>query len=148
MMGALKESCTLSFFKGSLLKDEGKLLVAPGENSQANRQFRFTSIKEIQKHKKQIAAYIQEAIALEKEGKKVAFKKAEEFPIPVELTEKFEASPEFKRAFYALTPGRQRGYLLHFAEPKQAATRISRIEKHEDKIMRGEGLHDAYRDSK
>ncbi|MFM7726237.1 MAG: DUF1801 domain-containing protein, partial [Flavobacteriales bacterium] len=104
MLGAWKESCSISFFKGSLLQDKKKLLVAAGENSQAARLFRFTTLKDIEKIQKDIAVYILEAIALEEAGKKVVFKPATEFAIPEELIEKFEDSPELKSAFYALTP--------------------------------------------
>jgi uncharacterized protein YdeI (YjbR/CyaY-like superfamily) len=90
---------------------------------------------------------VHEAIQLEQEGKKVAFKSVSEFSVPEELEQYFRESPAFEKAFYALTPGRQRGYLLHFAEPKQSKTRSARIEKYHDQIMRGEGLHDAYRKS-
>lgn len=148
MMGALKEYCSIGFFKGSLLKDPKKLLVAAGENSQAVRQLRYTNLEEIVHHKKDIQALVTEAITTEQLGKKVAFKATDEFVIPDELQEKFKESPELEKAFYALTPGRQRGYLLHFAEPKQASTRRSRIDKYQEQIMRGEGLHDAYRKSK
>jgi uncharacterized protein YdeI (YjbR/CyaY-like superfamily) len=148
MMGALKEYCSIGFFKGSLLKDPKKLLVAAGENSQAARQLRYTNLKEIDRHKKDIIALVAEAIATEQSGKKVAFKPTEEFIMPDELKEKFKESPELEKAFFALTPGRQRGYLLHFTEPKQSATRRSRIDKYQEQIMRGEGLHDAYRKSK
>jgi len=145
MLGAFKEYCSLGFFKGSLLKDPQKLLVAAGENSQASRQLRFTSVVEINKHKKHIKAIIQDAIRTEEAGKKVAFKAVSEFAVPDELVQTFEDDPDLKKAFYALTPGRQRGYLLHFAQPKQSATRLSRIAKCTPQIMRGEGLNDGYK---
>ncbi len=145
MMGALKEFCSLGFFKGSLLKDPKNLLVAAGENTQAARQLRFTSVQEINKQKKHIEAIIRDAIRTEEAGKKVEFKAVSEFPIPDELKQTFENDPELKNAFFALTPGRQRGYLLHFGQPKQSATRISRIEKCRPQILRGEGIHDAYK---
>ena len=148
MMGALKEFCSLGFFKGSLLTDPKKLLVAAGENSQAARQLRYTTTQDIAKQKKQIAAFVAEAIALEQAGKKVAFKPVNEFPMPEELQQKFKESPTFEKAFYALTPGRQRGYLLHFAEPKQSKTREARIDKYTELILRGEGLHDSYKKTK
>jgi uncharacterized protein YdeI (YjbR/CyaY-like superfamily) len=148
MLGALKEYCSLGFFKGSLLHDPKGLLVAAGENSQASRQLRYTSVKDILRDKKHIEALIGEAIKAEQEGKKVVFKSVSEFPMPDELKQKFEDDPAFEKAFHALTPGRQRGYLLHFAEPKQSATRVSRIDKYEEQIMRGEGLHDAYKKAK
>ena len=147
MMGALKEFCSIGFFKGSLLTDPKALLIAAGENTQASRQLRFTETKSITKLQKQITAFVHEAIQLEQEGKKVEFKAVSEFSIPDELVQYFRETPAFEKAFYALTPGRQRGYLLHFSEPKQAKTRLARIEKYHDQIMRGEGLHDAYRKS-
>jgi uncharacterized protein YdeI (YjbR/CyaY-like superfamily) len=147
MMGALKEFCSIGFFKGSLLSDPKQLLIAAGENTQAARQLRFTETKSITQLQKQITTFVQEAIALEEAGRKVAFKAANEFSIPDELLEYFRDSSAFEKAFYALTPGRQRGYLIHFAEPKQSKTRQARIEKYHDQIMRGEGLHDAYRKS-
>ena len=148
MLGALKEYCSLGFFKGSLLHDPKGLLVAAGENSQASRQLRYTAVKDIVRDKKHIEALISEAIKAELEGKKVVFKSVSEFPMPDELKQKFEDDPAFEKAFHALTPGRQRGYLLYFSDPKQSATRISRIEKYEDQILRGEGLHDAYKKAK
>jgi uncharacterized protein YdeI (YjbR/CyaY-like superfamily) len=148
MLGAFKEYCSLGFFKGSLLHDPKELLVAAGENSQASRQLRYTSVKNIMRDKKNIEALIGEAIKIEREGKKVVFKSVNEFPMPDELKQKFEDDPAFEKAFHALTPGRQRGYLLYFSDPKQSATRISRIEKYEDQILRGEGLHDAYKKAK
>jgi uncharacterized protein YdeI (YjbR/CyaY-like superfamily) len=99
-------------------------------------------VKEIVKQKKHIQAIISEAIQAEQTGKKVVFKAVSEFPIPDELTATFDEMPELKKAFYALTPGRQRGYLLHFSQAKQSATRLSRIEKCTPQILRGEGLHD------
>ena len=145
MLGALKEYCSLGFFKGSLLNDPNGLLVAAGENSQSSRQLRYTSVKDILRDKKHIAALISEAIKAEQAGKKVTFKSVSEYPMPNELKLKFIADPTFEKAFHALTPGRQRGYLLHFSEPKQSATRHSRINKYEEQILRGEGLHDAYK---
>lgn len=145
MLGAFKDYCSLGFFKGSLLNDPKNLMVAAGENSQASRQLRFTSVQEIIKQKKHIEAIIKDAMRTEQEGKKVAFKAVSEFVVPDELTQTFEDDPELKKAFYALTPGRQRGYLLHFAQPKQSATRLSRIEKCTPQIMRGEGLNDGYK---
>jgi uncharacterized protein YdeI (YjbR/CyaY-like superfamily) len=145
MLGAFKEYCSLGFFKGSLLADPKGLLVAAGENSQASRQLRYTSVKDITRDRKHIVNLLQEAIKTEQEGKKVVFKSVSEFPIPVELKQKFKEDTAFEKAFHALTPGRQRGYLLHFSEPKQSTTRLSRIEKYEEQILRGEGLHDAYK---
>jgi uncharacterized protein YdeI (YjbR/CyaY-like superfamily) len=147
MLGAFKEYCSLGFFKGSLLEDPKKLLVAAGENSQSSRQLRYTSVKDIKRDKKHIEAILAEAIKTEQAGKKVAFKSVGEFPMPEELKQKFADDPAFEKAFHALTPGRQRGYLLHFSESKQSSTRHSRIEKYSANIMSGEGLNDGYKKS-
>jgi uncharacterized protein YdeI (YjbR/CyaY-like superfamily) len=141
MLSAFKHYVSVSFFKGVLLKDPGGLLVAPGKNSQASRQFRFTNISAIEKQDALIRDYLKEAIALEKAGKQVIFKKSPE-PIPVELLEKLENDPVLKAAFESLTPGRQRGYILYFSGAKQSATRLSRIEKYIPKILAGKGFHD------
>lgn len=138
MVSALKDCALLSFFKGSLLKDPHKLLVSPGKNSQADRQFRYTDCESIREQKDIIISYIEEAIALEKAGKKVSFKK-ERDPLPDELILKFEQDPTLKKAFEALTPGRQRGYIIHFSQAKKSETRKARIEKYAAKIMEGKG---------
>lgn len=137
-----KEYVALNFFNGVLLKDEENVLIQQTENVQAARQMRFTSYEEIVAAEKRIKAYILEAIALEKEGVKVQLKKTEEFNVPEELTATFEIDSEYKNAFEALTPGRQRGYLLHFAGAKQVDTRIARIEKNKKRILDGFGLTD------
>ena len=147
MLSAFRDYCSLSFFKGALLADQKRLLVKPGPNSQASRQFRFTELSQVEKVKAEIASYILEAVNLEKEGKTISFKKNPE-PIPEELSDKFEEDPMFKNAFESLTPGRQRGYILYFSQPKQSKTRISRIEKCSTKILKGEGLHDKYQSKK
>ncbi len=144
IVSAFKNRCTLSFFKGSLLKDEKKLLEKPGKNSQATRMFNFTQVAEIQEIEPQIKAYIYEAIEIEKLGLKVHFKKEPE-SIPTELIDQFELQPELKDAFYSLTPGKQRGYLLYFSAPKKSETKIQRIAKYTPHILRGEGMQDAYR---
>lgn len=141
MLSAQKESATISFFKGSLIKDPDNLLIMPGANSQAVRYLKLTSVDEVIKLEKKIKAYIQQAIDLEKSGAKVEFKKSPE-PIPDELQEKFTDDPILQSAFEALSPGRQKGYILHFAQPKQSQTRISRIEKCIPKILAGKGFHD------
>lgn len=146
LVAAFKDYATIAFFKGSLLKDPQNLLFSPGKSSQAARQFRFTSVDDIKKNLPYINECIKEAINLEKSGKKVIFEKNPE-EIPEELLQKFEDDVAFKNAFKALTPGRQRGYLLHFNQPKQSATRIARIEKYYTQIMNGQGIHDAYRQS-
>lgn len=141
LVTAFKEYAALAFFKGSLIKDSKKLLVAPGKNSQASRQFRFTNQKEILKLEPLIKAYIKEAIEIEKSGVKVEFKISPE-PIPEELEEQFKKDHSLKLAFEALTPGRQRGYILYFSQPKQSKTRTVRIEKFKSKILEGKGFHD------
>ncbi|MDN5204631.1 YdeI/OmpD-associated family protein [Fulvivirgaceae bacterium BMA10] len=144
MISALRDYCCISFFKGSLLSDNKSLLDKPGENSQAARLFKFTNIEQVKDIKDDIRAYIFEAIEVEKSGLKVNFKKKPE-PIPEELEEKFEEDPYLRTAFEALTPGRQRGYIIYFSQPKQSKTRIARIEKAVPKILNGEGLHDKYK---
>lgn len=141
MLSALKDWVIISFFKGALLEDPAGMLVRPGENSQAARMLKFRDSKEIIYKKEQIKAFIAQAIDIEKQGKKVEFKK-ELDPLPLELLDKFEEYPELEKAFFSLTPGRQRGYILFFSQPKQSQTRINRIEKYLDKILQGEGMHD------
>ena len=141
ILSAFKDYAFISFFKGSLLKDDQKLLRAPGENSQAARQLRFKDVKEIEAQAKLIQAYIQEAIDLEKAGKKVAFKKELE-PIPKELQVKLDEDATLKSAWDGLTPGRKRGYILHFSQPKKSETRANRVEKLIPKILKGKGFHD------
>jgi uncharacterized protein YdeI (YjbR/CyaY-like superfamily) len=131
----------LMFFKGTLLKDSKKLLSAVGPNSQAAKRFEFRSAQEISRHTAAIKSYIKEAIALEKSGKKVEFKKKPE-SIPEELAQVFNKKAKFKKAFEALTPGRQRAYLLFFNGAKQSATRMARIEKSIPKIIEGKGMND------
>lgn len=142
ILAAFKDYCSVSFFKGALLKDTKKLLSTPGENSQAARQFKFTSVKEIEKLSSNIKAYIKEAIELEKQGKKIEFKQTSEDLMIEELESAFKKNASLKKAFYALTPGRQRGYLLFFSQAKQSATRASRIEKCTATILKGKGLND------
>ena len=140
LISAFKEYSAISFFKGSLLKDTDKILSSPGENSQATRQIRFTGIAEIAQMEAIIKAYIYEAIEIERAGLKVNFKKTSEYDVPTELQKKLDTSPEFKTAFEALTPGRQRGYFIYFSQPKQSKTRIARIEKCVPQILAGKGL--------
>ncbi|WP_149304485.1 YdeI/OmpD-associated family protein [Pareuzebyella sediminis] len=147
MVSALKEYCSIGFFKGSLLSDDKNLLVKPGPNSQAVRLFKFKSSNEIITIEDDIRAYIFESIEVEKAGLKIQFKKNPE-PIPEEFDAKLEKDPILKTAFEALTPGRQRGYILYFSQPKQSKTRISRIEKCEPMILSGIGLHDHYKSMK
>ena len=142
MLGSFKEYSTVMFFKGALLSDPEQLLVQPTENTNSGRQLRFTNAKEILKIKKTILQYIFEATEIEKSGAKVEAKKTSEYPIPDELKNKFKELPELKAAFEKLTPGRQRGYLLHFSQAKQSATRLSLIEKCMEAIFNGKGLND------
>lgn len=141
VVSAFKNYACLSFFKGALLQDNHKILDKPGENTQSARIIKITSTKQVQALSPTLKAYIFEAIEVEKAGLKVSFEKAPE-PIPEELASKFKEEPNLKAAFEALTPGRQRGYILHFSQPKQAKTRVSRIEKCIPKIMEGKGFHD------
>lgn len=141
LLSALKDSATISFLKGSLINDTHDLLLAPGKNSQSARYMKFTSEQEIKKAKPIIVDYIKQALEIERTGKKVAFKKDDD-PIPEELSIAFKKQSELKTAFYALTPGRRRGYLLHFNQAKQSATRESRIQKCIPNIMKGKGLQE------
>lgn len=142
LIHTFKEYCALLFFKGALLKDPNSILVRQTENVQATRQIRFDSVEEIVELEPVIKAYINEAIEVEKSGLKVEFKKTAQFKMPEELRIRLDEDPKFKTAFEALTPGRQRGYILHFAAPKQAKTRESRIEKYRQQILDGKGLND------
>jgi uncharacterized protein YdeI (YjbR/CyaY-like superfamily) len=137
-----KEYCALLFFKGALLKDPKGILIQQTKNVQAARQIRFTSAREIGKLKPILKGYIQEAIEVEKAGLKVSLKKTKEFTIPEELQNKLNKDRTLKTAFYALTPGRQRGYILYFSAPKQSKTRQSRVEKYMKQILNGKGLND------
>jgi uncharacterized protein YdeI (YjbR/CyaY-like superfamily) len=137
-----KEACALLLTKGALLKDEGGILIRPTENTRAARQIRFTDVREISKLEPVLKAIIHEAIEVEKAGLHVDFKATSELPIPEELQNKLDEVPAFKIAFDALTPGRQRAYLLHFSAPKQSKTREARIEKCLPQILNGKGLND------
>ncbi len=139
IMQGFKESFGLGFFKGALLKDRKKVLVQLGQ-VQAGRVMKFTSAKEIKASAATIRAYVREAIAVEKSGRRIEKKKTADFPVPAELTERFRRNARFKRAFEALTPGRQRGYLYHFGAAKQSATRIARIDKAMPAIFEGRGF--------
>jgi len=141
ILQGFKESCALLFCKGALLKDARKILEKPGDNTQAALRIRFTDVQEIVKLEPVLKAYIHEAIEAEKAGLKVEFKKSPK-PVPVELQRKLDALPALKTAFAALTPGRQRAYILHFSSAKQSETRSARIEKCLPRILRGKGLND------
>lgn len=137
-----KEYCALLFCKGALLKDPHGILIQPTENTQASRQLRFTSTKEIVKLKSVIKACFAEAIAVEKAGLDVTYKKVTEFKVPEEFQAKLDELPELKSAFEALTPGRRRAYLLYFSGAKQSKTRETRVEKCMPDILEGKGLDD------
>lgn len=137
-----KGYCALLFIKGALLKDASGILVKQTENVQAGRQARFTDAGEIAGMEAVLKAYIDEAVEAEKAGLEIDFKKSTESDIPEELRNKFEENPALKTAFYALTPGRQKAYILYFSQPKQSATRESRIEKYTQQILSGKGMND------
>lgn len=137
-----KETCALIFSKGALLKDKKGILIQPTENSQSARQMRFTKISEIVAMEATVKTYIKEAVEVEKAGLEVTFKKTSEFTMPAEFQSKLDEMPKLKKAFEALTPGRQRGYLLHFSSAKQSQTRTSRVEKCMPQILDGKGLDD------
>jgi len=141
ILSAFKDSFTISFFKGALLNDPDGILEKPGKNSQAARLIRFMTNDKIADMESVIRAYVANAIKIEKAGLQVELKKNPE-PIPDELQDHFDADPAFQTAFEALTPGRQRGYILHFSGAKQATTRTSRIKKAMPKIFEGKGFHD------
>ncbi|MED1919393.1 YdeI family protein [Bacillus thuringiensis] len=142
LIHGFKEYCALLFQKGALLKDPHGILIQQTENVQAARQIRFTNVKEIMEMESILKAYIQEAIEVEKAGLEVNLKKHEEYIIPEELQKKMDEIPTLKTAFEALTPGRQRAYILHFSAPKQAKTREARVEKCMQQILDGKGLND------
>ncbi|MFJ7930124.1 YdeI family protein [Peribacillus sp. NPDC096448] len=142
LIHGFKEYCALLFHKGALLQDTHGILIQQTENVQGARQIRFTNVQEIVATESILKAYIHEAIEVEKAGLEVNFKKNEEFIIPEELHNKFDEIPALKTAFEALTPGRQRAYILYFSQPKQSKTRESRVEKSMQKILDGKGLKD------
>jgi uncharacterized protein YdeI (YjbR/CyaY-like superfamily) len=142
LIHGFKEYCAILFVKGALLRDAHGILVQQTENVQAGRQVRFTNAGEIAAKEAVLKDYVREAVEVEKAGLEVNFKKNTEFTVPEELQSKFEENPALKTAFEALTPGRQRAYLLYFSEPKQSKTRESRIEKYTQQILAGKGLQD------
>jgi len=142
LMHGFNEYCALLFFKGALLKDAGHILIQQTENTQATRQIRFRDVQKIVEMESILKAYIEEAVAVEKAGVKVEYKKTTEFTMPEEFQNVLDEMPELKTAFEALTPGRQRAYLLYFAAPKQSKTREARIEKWLQQIFEGKGLND------
>ena len=142
LIHAFKEYCAVLFFKGVLLNDANNLLIQQTENVQSARQIRFTNAKEIAEVAPVLKAYIYEAIEVEKAGLKVTLKTTTEFEVTIELQNEFDKDPNFKTAFEALTPGRQRGYKLFFSTPKQTKTRESRVMTHIQQILNGKGLND------
>ena len=142
LIHGFKDYYALLFMKGALLQDSEKILIQQTENVQSGRQIRFTSIEQLVAMEATIKAYIFEAMEIEKAGLKIEHKKKEEYSIPEELTNKFDQYPNFKTAFEALTPGRQKGYLLHFSGSNNPKTRTNRIEKYMDKILQGKGMTD------
>ena len=142
LIHGFKEYCALLFHKGALMKDEKKVLIQQTENVQLARQMRFTSVGEIAKLKKVIEAYIKEAVEIEKSGKKVELKKVSDYPVCAEIEQALKDDKSLHKAFYGLTPGRQKGYLFFFNQAKQSATRLSRIEKNYERILEGLGLDD------
>ena len=142
LVHGFKDYCALLFMKGALLKDSEGILVQQTKNVQSARQLRFTSLADIKRQKIAVAAYIQEAVAVEKSGAKVHKKDVADYAMPAEFLTRLDDDPQLAEAFYALTPGRQKGYLLHFAGAKQSATRAARVEKHAPRILRGLGLDD------
>jgi uncharacterized protein YdeI (YjbR/CyaY-like superfamily) len=142
LIHGFKDYCALLFMKGALLKDPKSILVQQTKNVQSARQVRFASLADINRHKAAVKAYLSEAIAVEKSGAKMEMKSAAQFDVPQEFQDRLDDDPELAKAFGALTPGRQRGYLLHFASAKQSATRTARVQKHAPRILKGLGLDD------
>jgi len=142
LIHGFKEYCALLFFKGTLMSDPGRRLSTIGQNTQSGRQMRFTSLDEITADEQLIRAFIAEAIELDRSGLKVEYKPTAEYPVPEEFQCRLDAMPELQAAFNMLTPGRQRAYLLHFAQPKQSSTRTARVEKCIPAILNGKGLAD------
>jgi len=142
LIHGFKEYCALLFFKGALMKDPADILIQQTKNVQAARQIRFTGAEQISGMENVLKAYVAEAAEIERSGAKVDFKKTDDFAVPEEFQIRIDSTPSLKTAFEALTPGRQRAYLLHFAQPKQAKTRESRIDKAIPQILAGKGLND------
>ncbi|MGN7810489.1 DUF1801 domain-containing protein [Flavobacterium johnsoniae] len=142
LIHSFKEYCAFLFFKGALLKDTDRILIQQSENVQTARQIRFTNLQEVIDLKAVLKTYIYQAVEVEKAGLKVELKKTSEFEVAEEFQKKLNEMPNLQKAFYALTPGRQRAYLLHFSQPKQSKTRESRVEKNIPNILDGKGLND------
>jgi uncharacterized protein YdeI (YjbR/CyaY-like superfamily) len=142
LMHGFKEYCALLFFKGALLNDPESILIQQTENVQSARQIRFINLKEIVEKERIIKAYIYEAIEVERAGLQVKLKKTSDFKVPEEFQKKLDKKPALKKAFEALTPGRQRAYIFHFSQPKLSKTREQRVEKYIPQILEGKGLND------
>lgn len=142
ILGALKDCCTISFFKGVLLKDSEKLLTKPGENTRTARVVRFTDAEAIHRNASALKGLLREAIKIERNGREVEQAAPADQPVPAELQARFDEDRTLEAAFHALTPGRRRAYLLHFAAAKQSKTRATRIEKYRSRILEGKGMHD------
>jgi uncharacterized protein YdeI (YjbR/CyaY-like superfamily) len=142
LIHGFKNYCALLFMKGALLEDPKGILVQQTKNVQSARQIRFVSLAEINRLKAAVKAYIRQAIAVEKSGAKVEMKSVADFEAPAEFQTRLDDDPRLAEAFHALSPGRQKGYLLHFASAKQSATRAARVEKHAPRILKGLGLDD------
>ncbi|HYJ63107.1 MAG TPA: YdeI family protein [Parafilimonas sp.] len=142
LMHGFKEYCALLFFKGALLNDPESILIQQTENVQSARQIRFINLKEIVEKERIIKAYIYEAIEVERAGLQVKLKKTSDFKVPEEFKKKLDKKPALKKAFEALTPGRQRAYIFHFSQPKLSKTREQRVEKYIPQILEGKGLND------
>jgi uncharacterized protein YdeI (YjbR/CyaY-like superfamily) len=142
LIHGFKEYCAILFMKGVLLQDPAGILIQQTKNVQSARQIRFTSVQDVTKLAKTVKAYVREAIEVERAGLKVPLKKTEDYEPPIELASKLAANAKLRAAFAALTPGRQRGYIFHFSQPKLPATRAARVEKHIPRILKGLGLDD------
>jgi len=142
LIHGFKEYCAILFMKGALLKDPKGVLIQQTKNVQSARQIRFTSVQEVTKLGATVKAYVREAIEVERAGLKVQRKKTEDFELPEELESRLAANAKLRAAFAALTPGRQRGYIFHFSQPKLSTTRAARVDKHVPRILAGLGLDD------
>jgi uncharacterized protein YdeI (YjbR/CyaY-like superfamily) len=142
LIHGFKDYCALLFFKGALLNDPNGILIQQTKNVQSARQIRFTNVREIMKMEKILKAYVYEAIEVERAGLKVKLKKTADFKIPGEFQKQLDKKPALKKAFEALTPGRQRAYIFHFSQPKLSKTREARVEKYMKQILIGKGLND------
>ncbi len=142
LIHGFKEYCALLFFKGALLNDPNGILIQQTKNVQSARQIRFTNVREIVKLEKALKAYVYEAIEVERAGLKIKLKQTSDFKIPGEFQKQLDKKPALKKAFYQLTPGRQRAYIFYFSQPKLSRTREARIEKYSKQILAGKGLND------